>query len=65
MMKFITCIPHLNIVRVIKSRMMRWTGHVALMGRGGVFIGFWLGSPKGRDNQGMWGRITLRQSFGK
>jgi hypothetical protein len=31
-----------NIVRVIKSRKMRWAGHVARMGegRGGVFTGF-------------------------
>jgi len=34
---------------VIKSRTMRWAGHVARMGRGEVFIGFWLGGPKGRD----------------
>jgi hypothetical protein len=31
----------LNIVRVIKSRRMRWVAH---MGRGEVFTGFWLGS---------------------
>jgi hypothetical protein len=24
------------VIRVIKSRIMRWTGHVACMGRGGV-----------------------------
>jgi hypothetical protein len=29
-----------NIVRVIKSRRMRWAGHVACMWRGEVFIGF-------------------------
>jgi hypothetical protein len=28
------------IVRVIKSRRMRWVGHVASMGRGEVFTGF-------------------------
>jgi hypothetical protein len=31
-----------NIVRVIKSRRMRWAGHVARTGRGEVFTGFWL-----------------------
>jgi hypothetical protein len=31
-----------NIVRVIKSRRMRWAGHVACMGREEVFTGFWL-----------------------
>jgi hypothetical protein len=39
-----------NIVRVIKSRRMRWAGHVARMGRGQVFTGFWLGGPKARDH---------------
>jgi hypothetical protein len=40
-----------NIVRVIKSRRIRWAGHAARMGegRGGVFTGFWLGGPKARD----------------
>jgi hypothetical protein len=31
-----------NIVRVIKSRRMRWVGYVACMGRGEVCTGFWL-----------------------
>jgi hypothetical protein len=35
-----------NIVRVIKARRMRWAGYVARMGRGEIFTGFWLGSPK-------------------
>jgi hypothetical protein len=39
-----------NIVRVIKSRRMRWEGHVARIGRGDVFTGFWLGGPKARDH---------------
>jgi hypothetical protein len=39
-----------NIVRVIKSRRMRWAGHVARVGRGEVFTGFWLGGPKVRDH---------------
>jgi hypothetical protein len=40
MMNFLTCIIR-NIVRVIKSRRMRWVGHVARTGRGEVLIGFW------------------------
>jgi hypothetical protein len=30
-----------NIVRVIKSRRMRWAKHIARMGRGEVCTGFW------------------------
>jgi hypothetical protein len=30
-----------NIIRVIKSRRMRWAGHVAVWGRGEVHTGFW------------------------
>jgi hypothetical protein len=40
----------LNIVRVIKSRRMRWAGHAACMGRGEVFTGFWLGGLKVGDH---------------
>jgi hypothetical protein len=34
-----------NIVRMIKSRRLRWAGHVARMGREEVLTGFWLGGP--------------------
>jgi hypothetical protein len=60
--------PSLNIVRVIKSRRMRWAGHVVCMGKGRGVRGFWLGVPKGR---GHWedldvdGRITLRWTLGR
>jgi hypothetical protein len=30
-----------SIVRLIKSRIMRWEGHVALWGRGEMYVGFW------------------------
>jgi hypothetical protein len=55
-----------NTVRVIKSRRMRWAGHVARMGE--VFTGFWLGGPKSRDHWkdlGVGGRITLRRTLGR
>jgi hypothetical protein len=29
------------ITRMIKSRTMRWAGHVARMGGGGMHIGYW------------------------
>jgi hypothetical protein len=32
-----------SIIRMIKSRKMRWAGHVAQMGRRGVHIGYWWG----------------------
>jgi hypothetical protein len=53
-----------NIVRVIKSRRMRWAGHV---GRGEVLTGFCLGGPKVRDHWvdlGVGERITLSWTLG-
>ena len=44
------CSP--NIVRVIKSRRMRWAGHVARMGRGEACTGFRWGNLKERDHWG-------------
>jgi hypothetical protein len=38
-----------SIIRMIKSRMVRWAGHVARMGRSGILIGYWWGSQKERD----------------
>jgi hypothetical protein len=37
-----------NIIRVIKSRRMRWAGHVACMGDGRVAYGLLMGRPEGR-----------------
>jgi hypothetical protein len=57
-----------NIVRVIKSRRMRWAGHVARMGRGELFTGFWLGGPKVRDHWedlGIGSKITLKWTLGR
>jgi len=34
------------IVRVIKSRRMRWAGHVALIGKKRVCIGSWWGNRR-------------------
>jgi hypothetical protein len=39
-----------DIIRVIKSRRMRWAGHVARMGEGTNCTGFCLESPKERDH---------------
>jgi hypothetical protein len=57
----------LNIVRMIKSRKVRWAGHVA-WGRGEVLTRFWLGGPKVRDHWedlGLDGRITSRWTLGR
>jgi hypothetical protein len=39
-----------NIIRMIKSRRMRWAGHIVRMGRRGMHIGYWWGSQKERDH---------------
>jgi hypothetical protein len=57
-----------NIVRVVKSRRMRWAGHVARMGEGEVCTGFWWGNLRERDHWGdpyVDGRIILRWVFRK
>jgi hypothetical protein len=57
-----------SIVRVIKSRRMRWAGHVARLERGEACTGFWWGNLRKRDhweNPGVDGRIILRWIFRK
>jgi len=57
-----------NIVRVIKSRRMRWAGHVARMGEGEACTGFWWGNLRERDQleaPGLDGKIILRWIFRK
>jgi hypothetical protein len=58
----------LNIVRVIKSRRMRWAGHVARMGEGRSVYRFLVGKPEGKrplGRPGICGRITLRWTLGR
>jgi hypothetical protein len=57
-----------NVVRVIKSRRMRWTGHVACMGEGRGVYKILVGRPKGKRPLGrpryMWEdsiRMDLRE----
>ena len=42
--------PSPNVIRVSKSRIMRWVEHVARMGRGQVFTGFWWGNLRVTDH---------------
>jgi len=57
-----------NIVRVVKSRRMRWAGHVAHIGEGRVVHRVLVGKPEGKRTLGRprrrW-RIILRWIFGK
>jgi len=51
-----------NIVRVIKSRRMRWAGHVACMGEEEGVYRVLVGKPEGRNHwgdQGVDGWIIL------
>jgi len=45
-----------NIVRAIKSRRMRWAGHVARMGEERWCIGSWWGNRRERDQ---WGDLGV------
>jgi len=45
-----------NIVRVIKSRRMRWVGQVARMGEGRGCIGSWWGNRREGDH---WGDLGV------
>jgi hypothetical protein len=38
-----------SIIRIIKSRRMRWAGHVARRGGRGTLIDYWWESQKERD----------------
>ena len=52
-----------SIVRVIKSRRMRLTGHAARMGKGQAYTGFWWRNLREREHlgdPGVDGRIILR-----
>jgi hypothetical protein len=42
-----------SIIRMIKSRRMRWAGHVARMKRG-MHIGYWWESQKADQDVGGW-----------
>ena len=57
-----------NIIRVIKSRRMKWAGHVARVGEWKGAYRAWWGNLRERDHlgdPGLDGRIILRWIFRK
>ena len=57
-----------NIFRVIKSRRMRWSGHVARIGERRSVYRVLVGKPEGKSylvDPGVDGRIILRWIFRK
>jgi len=57
-----------NIVRVIKSRRMRWAGHVVRMVENRGVYRVLVGKPEGKnhlEDQGLHGRILLNWIFRK
>ena len=57
-----------NIVRVVKSRRMRWAGHVARIGEGRGVRRVMVGKPEERDpwrDPNVNGKIILRYIFRK
>jgi hypothetical protein len=45
--------PSLSVIRMIKSRRVKWAGHVVRMGRRRrMHMGFWWGKPEGKRQLG-------------
>jgi hypothetical protein len=54
------------IIKIIKSRRMKWAGHVARMERRGMHIGYWWEIQKERDqweDQDVGGWTILKWIF--
>jgi hypothetical protein len=68
MRSLMICTAHTIVFGVIKSRITIWTRHVARMGRGEAYTGFWWGNLGERDklgDPGLDGRIILKLIFRK
>jgi hypothetical protein len=47
-----------NVIKIIKSKSMKWAGHVARMERSGMHTGFWWESQK--EDLNVEGNIILQ-----
>jgi hypothetical protein len=57
-----------DIIRQVKSRRMRWAGHVARMGEGRSLYRVLMGKPEGKDHlkdQGVDGRMGSKWALGR
>jgi hypothetical protein len=57
-----------NITRIVKSRKMRWVGHVARLEKREIHTMFWVEDLKGRDyseSLAVDGRAILKLVLGK
>jgi hypothetical protein len=57
-----------DIIRQIKSRRMRWAGHVARMGEGRNLYRVLVGKPEGKshsEEQGVDGRMGSKRTSGR
>jgi hypothetical protein len=57
-----------DIIRQIKSRRMRWAGHVARTGKGRNVYRVLVGKPEGKDHlkdQGVDGRMGSKWTLGR
>jgi hypothetical protein len=55
-----------NIIRIMKSRILKWAGHVACIGKRKVHTGFWWGNLNEGDHlegTGINGTIILKWMF--
>jgi hypothetical protein len=54
-----------TLLHVIKSRKLRWAGHVARMGEGRGVYRVLVGKSKGEGDPGVYERIIIREIFKK
>jgi hypothetical protein len=55
--------PIPNIVRVIKSRGMKWTQNVVVIGKVIILCTIFIGKSEGKGDRGMDGKILLKTNL--